>query len=447
MKIWWPLALSICCLLASPAFSQDSNRMYMGVDTCESCHGGRAVQDAHPFDAFSIWAYKDKHSRSFSDLVEDDPGKLSRHIAGWMGYPLDQPESWKKCTVCHMVDVPQERWGERFDPKTEGVGCEACHGPAEDYLVPHKYQTYEQNLAVGLYDLKDLRTRARMCLDCHTGLDHEIVAAGHPDLNFELFHFSFWQPPHWKYTEANPFNFWAIGQAAALQKTVDDLVRDSNLYQPIPEFQDKSCYNCHHKLDQDRWRQVEAHQTVVRPLVKNLLGEERARKLDEDLDRIRQYALDHLPSEDRTASLKSLGDRLTAGLVDDVSNALKSREIDRAFIGSLLLDLTQPIPDSGQGLKPHLPVAWMAENLNTAEQIYWALYTLVYTDRYLEDSSKSTDSVTEWFSADPSEGGLAGAVGRLLDYVKESKTADRRFLLDATGYNRGLEEVRDESRR
>lgn len=422
------------------AWGQDGGRKYMGVRECDGCHGGGAVQYPGLVNAWGIWSSEDPHSRAYSDLIEKP---LSRHIAGWMGLPLDRPEEWKKCTVCHMTDVPKEVWGERFDPTTEGVGCEACHGPAEDYLVPHKSQSYEENLKVGLYDLKDLRTRAKLCLDCHTGLDHEIAAAGHPDLNFELFHFSFWQPPHWNYSEANPLKFWAIGQAAALEKTVSDLVRDSALYQPIPEFHDKSCYNCHHKIDQDRWRQVQAHQTVTVPLVKNLLGENRAQKLKQDLDAIRKWAIDDLPSNERTSSLRSLADRSTAGLVDEVHAALESREIDAALIRGLIEDLTQPIPASGDGLKPHLPVAWMVENFNDAEQIYLALYSLAYSARHLENAGQSSENIMNWLEESPTDGALTAALDRLFESVKFSRTANRKSQFQTEGFNQGLGEVRD----
>lgn len=444
MRVRAFLTLMLFPMLTSPVLCQETGRKYMGVRECDGCHGGGAIQYPNLVNSWQIWAQDDKHSRAYSDLVEKP---LSKHIAGWMGLPLDQPATWKKCTVCHMADPPKERWGEKFDPTTEGVGCEACHGPAEDYLIPHKSQTYQQNLEVGLYDLKDLRTRARLCLDCHTGLDHEIVAAGHPDLNFELFHFSFWQPPHWNYAEASPFKFWAIGQAAALEKTVADLARDSNLYQPMPVFQDKSCYNCHHKLDQDRWRQVEAHQTVMRPLVKNLLGEDRARKMDEDLNRIRLFALDNLPAEDRTANLKSLGQRLTAGLVDDVSHALKTRGIDADFVRSLLLDLIQPVPSTKEGLKPHLPVAWMVENFNDAEQVYLGIYSMIYAIRYYEAPEKTTKNMASWVTEQASEEGLLAAVDQLFEFVKHSKVANRNESFRAEGFNQALEKVRDESSR
>ncbi len=437
--------VSLFLLFLTPSLSaQETDRKYVGVRECDGCHGGGAIQYPNLVNSWQIWAQDDKHSRAYSDLVEKP---LSKHIAGWMGLPLDQPASWKKCTVCHMADVPQERWGEKFDPTTEGVGCEACHGPAEDYLIPHKSQTYAQNLQAGMFDLKDIRARARLCLDCHAGLDHEIVAAGHPDLNFELFHFSFWQPPHWNYAEASPFNFWAIGQAVALEKTVNDLVEDSNLYQPIPVFQEKSCYNCHHKLDRDRWRQVEAHQTVVRPLVKNLLGEDRAQKLDADLVRIRQYAIDSLPSDDRTRSLKDLGDQLTAGLVDDVSKALSTQPLDADFVRSLLVDLTEPIPQESEGLKPHLPVAWMVENFNNAEQVYLGIYSMIYAIRYYEAPEKSTKSMASWVTEQPSEEGLLAAVDQLFEFVKHSKVANRQVSYDTEGFNQTLEKVKNEADR
>ena len=61
------------------------------------------------------------------------------------------------------------------------------------WLGPHTERdwTHEKSVAVGMYDTRDLTKRSEKCLSCHLGneeksVDHEMIAAGHPDLFFEL---------------------------------------------------------------------------------------------------------------------------------------------------------------------------------------------------------------------------------------------------------------------
>ncbi len=54
-----------------------------------------------------------------------------------------------------------------------------------------------------MVDTRDLVKRTEKCLSCHLGseekfVDHEMIAAGHPDLFFELDSFSAVMPRHWK---------------------------------------------------------------------------------------------------------------------------------------------------------------------------------------------------------------------------------------------------------
>jgi hypothetical protein len=88
---------------------------------------------------------------------------------------------------------------------TEGVSCEACHGPATGWLGYHvtKDATHDESVKRGMYDTKDVVKRTDKCLTCHLGtsekfVDHEMIAAGHPDLVFELEAFSAAMPRHWK---------------------------------------------------------------------------------------------------------------------------------------------------------------------------------------------------------------------------------------------------------
>ncbi len=64
----------------------------------------------------------------------------------------------------------------------------------------HITRGYKASLQMGMYDTKNLVKRAEKCLSCHVSdaernADHELIAAGHPDLLFELDTFTALLPP------------------------------------------------------------------------------------------------------------------------------------------------------------------------------------------------------------------------------------------------------------
>ena len=85
------------------------------------------------------------------------------------------------------------------------MSCESCHGPASGWLGSHtdKNVPYETLVEQGMHPNRNLIRRSERCLECHVGgpnkfVDHEMIAAGHPDLTFDLSYFSFYMPQHWK---------------------------------------------------------------------------------------------------------------------------------------------------------------------------------------------------------------------------------------------------------
>ena len=72
-----------------------------------------------------------------------------------------------------------------------------------------------------MYDTKDVVKRTEKCASCHIGtadksVDHEMIAAGHPDLVFDLEAFSAAMPRHWQSAQpADPWQNvrnWSVGQ-------------------------------------------------------------------------------------------------------------------------------------------------------------------------------------------------------------------------------------------
>jgi predicted CxxxxCH...CXXCH cytochrome family protein len=202
---------------------------YTGAASCSAsnCHGSTKPRADYPrMNESVVWFQKDKHAKAYATLTNEklksgvSPSKIARELK------IAKAETSDRCLNCHAVNVRAELRGPKFDI-TEGVHCDGCHGPAEKWLEPHaeKGWTHEQSVKLGMYDTKDLFLRAEKCVSCHLAIDHELVAAGHPDLlAFELDTFSASMPPHWR-DKGTWFGSraWATGQAVALRAAAQQL--------------------------------------------------------------------------------------------------------------------------------------------------------------------------------------------------------------------------------
>ncbi len=237
---------------------------YNGPGGCaaSSCHGSVQPRTTTRIfqNEYTIWIAQDKHARAFSVLENAVSQRIGRILN--IGAPAQSP----KCLACHALYVPPEQQAQTFELR-EGVSCENCHGPASGWLGPHtiKNWPYEKSLQLGMYDTRNLEKRSAKCLTCHLGtaekvVDHEMIAAGHPDLTFELGLFTFVMPPHWKMPEQeNPWRqvqAWGVGQAVQLRESLSRLARRAQ--SPVwPEYAELDCFACHHSLTrpEDSWRQ------------------------------------------------------------------------------------------------------------------------------------------------------------------------------------------------
>jgi hypothetical protein len=191
--------------------------------------------------------------------------ELSQRIAQNLGLKSPATEE-RTCLACHST-APREQGGPRFAVE-DGVSCESCHGAAERWLVPHAQASWKQVAArdksesYGLTNTKDVTIRAEVCVQCHVGsgdreVNHDLLAAGHPPLVFELDAFTANMPPHWRETPDKPATFgaqaWAVGQAVSLKQSLS-LLHDRARNERWPEFAEFDCYACHHDLRAKSWR-------------------------------------------------------------------------------------------------------------------------------------------------------------------------------------------------
>jgi len=209
---------------------------YLGNASCagSECHSADKPKEQTGQmigDEANIWAEADPHALAYETLGNKDSQKIAAALN--LGKATDS----SRCLSCHAMDAPPPQRGEKF-AMNNAVGCESCHGPAEKWLEPHKKAgwTAEQRKSVGadgllkqhgLIDTSNLSVRAHTCVACHLQIDRDLIDAGHPPLEFELYAYNYYvsKKPgkeyrvHWgdgleppKFWDAK---LWAAGQAAA----------------------------------------------------------------------------------------------------------------------------------------------------------------------------------------------------------------------------------------
>jgi hypothetical protein len=252
-------------------FAQPSEpNKFNGPGSCASpaCHGSVEVRTETPVqqNEYSIWVVKDKHARAFSILSNDVAKRISRLM------DLKQPDMEPRCLGCHALNAKDTERAETFRDISDGVSCESCHGPASNWLGKHTEKDFkhEDSVKLGMKDLRDPANRAENCLRCHLGdkdnsVDHELIAAGHPDLVFELASYTAAMPKHWKEVGEKPkatpdpyFDVRELATGEAVQ-VKEQLLRVSRNTQGNfwPEYADLDCFACHHSLTtaENSWQQ------------------------------------------------------------------------------------------------------------------------------------------------------------------------------------------------
>lgn len=258
--------ISIDTSFAADELQQYNNPapQHLGVGSCASstCHGSTLpYEDSNVLrNEFRTWNKSDPHAQAFKTLLTTESQKIASNLG------LESAESADLCLACHADNVPKSQRAEGFNI-SDGVGCEACHGGAENYLESHTNDTHQQNLNNGLVATENPTVRAQLCVSCHVGNDsdrkitHTIMGAGHPRLSFELNTFSSIQPAHYQVDDDyigrkgdhNELQIWAIGQLVASEQLLNNIQKfpRSGLF---PELVHMDCLGCHQAMSKADWQ-------------------------------------------------------------------------------------------------------------------------------------------------------------------------------------------------
>ena len=230
---------------------------YVGVGACASrtCHGGEtphaAVAVRH--DEYRVWSTLDPHRRAYAALLSPRGTAIARRLG------IDERGTWPKrdagrraCLGCHAL-VPEGVVGTATEDDwlADGVGCEACHGPAAGWLRTHTATSRPGSLHAGMVETMAPARAADACVRCHVGtaslrVDHRLLAAGHPPLVFDLDYFARNMPRHWTVHEGNAR--WGTTEPLRAGAATAIRARDAlgGRDRGWPEFSQFDCGACHH---------------------------------------------------------------------------------------------------------------------------------------------------------------------------------------------------------
>jgi hypothetical protein len=250
------------------------------------------LKDQHAYKySYTRWLNHDPHTRAYKVLFESLAEEMGKKLG------IANVAAEPRCLVCHCTPQAASRESWAYEERIFGVGCEACHGPARKWLVPHRDAAWkkmsaekkrEQYKEVGMNWLQSQAVRAELCAGCHIGapaepgsglpardMNHDFIAAGHPRLMFEYSAFLANEPKHWEEKDTRPdfdARAWLVGQVVSARSSLRllaDRASTKDKDRVWPELAEFDCYACHHDLEGKSWRQERGYNGPIgalRPL-------------------------------------------------------------------------------------------------------------------------------------------------------------------------------------
>jgi hypothetical protein len=230
--------------------------------------------------SLSVWLASDPHRGAGLLLRDDDSRRIVERLEPGTAKSAEAYDTAlrRRCISCHATATPEQCAGDGLLSDADlgqGVACDSCHGDSQRWLEPHVRadwsgpQRFEPD--GGMIDTESIAGRAASCVRCHVGsrtadglvrdMNHDLIAAGHPALRFDLLTYSENLPQHWDSGGEVETRFHesavrvrgvgrAINLAAAASLSAErasDHLLDRSLA-PWPELADYDCFACHQSL-------------------------------------------------------------------------------------------------------------------------------------------------------------------------------------------------------
>jgi Cytochrome c554 and c-prime len=418
------------------AIADPSGPEFRGSGSCAAtaCHGSisrtdPALSPRVRRNEHTTWIGDDAHALAYQTLFDARSKAIVKQLTpdGRTHQPAHEDE---RCLACHTTPRPTATLKVTSWMDPDGVGCEACHGASGGWLGPHTTDWWadlsaHDKAGRGMTNTKDLVSRARTCAGCHVGeyspdglvrdVNHDLIAAGHPRLVFELAAFLDNMPPHWAEKGVNagplrpnqraadlPARAWATGRLVTLRASLELLERRAASAQPMrdgtqrrplgeealpeplepshatrptapwPEFSEHGCFSCHHDLRDEPWRRGPRENGAGSPRWGSWIlphtGDLLAHLVPEDVARSSSRSLGPLSTTMARftadpATVRNEAHEVMASL-DRSLESLAARRLDADDVRRLITDLDRP-------------ETWdRASSWDEATQLYLALVAL-----------------------------------------------------------------------
>tara|TARA_R110002073_G_scaffold310884_2_gene481725 strand:+ start:10432 stop:11826 length:1395 start_codon:yes stop_codon:yes gene_type:complete len=248
---------------------------FVGNASCatSTCHGGAIGRGPAWNHSLSTWLANDPHANAGRLLYDRDSqaivSRLDRSASG--SREAYDAVLRQRCISCHTTaTTSQTAASGRLSVEflAAGVTCESCHGAAESWLVSHTHADWDPATNESMREMDSIIGRGETCVRCHIGsrtedglvrdMNHDLIAAGHPALRFDLPIYLANLPAHWdsrrdRELDASHVRLRAVGRAinlAAAAKLSSERARDhlQDPTVPWPELSDYDCFACHQSL-------------------------------------------------------------------------------------------------------------------------------------------------------------------------------------------------------
>lgn len=141
---------------ALTAFTFQGSNEYVGSKSCKACHSNAKMGGT----AYKTWE-KTAHAKAFETLKSAEADKIAKEA----GHSTKAAET-DACLSCHVTGMNEKgaKFDKKFD-KSEGVGCESCHGAASAYKSKHA-KDVEGAAKLGLMNPEGAEIE-KLCVTCH----------------------------------------------------------------------------------------------------------------------------------------------------------------------------------------------------------------------------------------------------------------------------------------
>jgi hypothetical protein len=128
--------------------------LYVGAAKCKSCHKKELIGNQ-----YEAWQ-KGPHAKAFATLKEAKAIQIAKD-KGLSRPAHESPECLECHVTAHGVDAARIRYPIK---PSDGIQCESCHGPGNDYRKKKVMSDEKKAIAAGMWQPGK---EAKICTTCH----------------------------------------------------------------------------------------------------------------------------------------------------------------------------------------------------------------------------------------------------------------------------------------